>query len=51
MVVFVNHEASQESILKWADAAMYQAKENKRNSIHIFDPTQDELSGTEFGTY
>ena len=51
VVVFVNHEASQESILKWADAAMYQAKENKRNSIHIFDPTQDELSGTEFGTY
>ena len=49
VVVFVNHEASQENILKWADAAMYQAKENKRNSIQVFDSKLDELSGSEFG--
>ena len=49
VVVFVNHEDSQENILKWADAAMYRAKENKRNSIQVFDSKLDELSGTEFG--
>ncbi|MBS1227411.1 MAG: diguanylate cyclase with sensor [Proteobacteria bacterium] len=49
VVVFVNHEDSQENILRWADAAMYQAKENKRNSIQIFDSKLGELSGAEFG--
>jgi diguanylate cyclase (GGDEF)-like protein/PAS domain S-box-containing protein len=38
VVVFLDHEGSQDDILKWADAAMYQAKEAGRNQIRFFDP-------------
>jgi diguanylate cyclase (GGDEF)-like protein/PAS domain S-box-containing protein len=34
--LFINHEANQDDILKWADAAMYQAKEAGRNSIRFY---------------
>jgi diguanylate cyclase (GGDEF)-like protein len=37
VVLFLNHEASQEDIVKWADMAMYQAKEDGRNLIRFFD--------------
>jgi diguanylate cyclase (GGDEF)-like protein/PAS domain S-box-containing protein len=37
IVVFINHQGSQEDILKWADEAMYQAKEAGRNSIRFYD--------------
>jgi len=36
VVLFVDHEASQEDILKWADMAMYQAKEDGRNTTRFF---------------
>jgi diguanylate cyclase (GGDEF)-like protein/PAS domain S-box-containing protein len=35
VVVFINHEASQDDILKWADAAMYQAKEDGGNLVRF----------------
>lgn len=38
VVLFVNHESGEEDILKWADAAMYQAKAAGRNTIRFFNP-------------
>ena len=35
VVLLSNHEASQEDILRWADAAMYQAKSAGRNAIRF----------------
>lgn len=35
-VVFINHEGIQDDIMKWADAAMYQAKEAGRNLIRFY---------------
>jgi diguanylate cyclase (GGDEF)-like protein/PAS domain S-box-containing protein len=37
IAMFINHEGSQEDIMKWADMAMYQAKESGRNVIRFFD--------------
>jgi diguanylate cyclase (GGDEF)-like protein/PAS domain S-box-containing protein len=37
-VLFVNHEASAEDILKWADMSMYRAKEAGRNLIRFYEP-------------
>ncbi|OGB75526.1 MAG: hypothetical protein A2496_19470 [Burkholderiales bacterium RIFOXYC12_FULL_60_6] len=37
LVVFVNHDISQDEILKRADQAMYRAKDAGRNSIFLFE--------------
>lgn len=36
VAVFSAHEASQDDIIKWADAAMYQAKDAGRNQIRFY---------------
>ena len=38
VVVFVSDENSQNDILKWADMAMYQAKEAGRDAIQFYEP-------------
>ncbi len=37
VVLFIDHEATQEEIIKWADQAMYRAKDAGRNNI-CFNP-------------
>ncbi len=37
VALFINQEASAEDILKWADLAMYQAKEAGGNQIRLYD--------------
>ena len=37
VALFGKHEASQDDILKWADTAMYQAKEAGCNLIRFYD--------------
>jgi diguanylate cyclase (GGDEF)-like protein/PAS domain S-box-containing protein len=37
VTLFIHHEASQEDILKWADKAMYQAKEDGCNLIRFYE--------------
>ena len=37
VVVFIDHEGSENEILKWADAAMYQAKEAGGNMIRFYE--------------
>jgi diguanylate cyclase (GGDEF)-like protein/PAS domain S-box-containing protein len=38
IALFINHEASPEDIIKWADSAMYKSKEEGRNRISLYEP-------------
>ena len=38
VILFINHEVSREDILRCADMAMYQAKDQGRNRIRFFNP-------------
>jgi diguanylate cyclase (GGDEF)-like protein/PAS domain S-box-containing protein len=49
VVVFVDHQGDSDEILKWADTAMYQAKENGRNSISFYDPDERDKRSDETG--
>ncbi len=37
IVLFINHEASAEDRIKWADMAMYEAKNGGRNLIQFYN--------------
>jgi GGDEF domain-containing protein len=36
VALFLDHEVSTEEVIKWADIAMYKAKEAGGNSIHFY---------------
>ena len=38
VVLFINHEAGLEDIIRCADSAMYLAKQSGRNTIRFFEP-------------
>jgi GGDEF domain-containing protein len=37
VVTYGGHEASEEDVLKWADEAMYQAKDAGRNTVRFYE--------------
>ena len=49
VVLFRNHDASQDDILRWADAAMYQAKDAGRNAIRFHDPSSRDTAPRQMG--
>jgi diguanylate cyclase (GGDEF)-like protein len=38
VALFINHVSSQSDLMKWADAAMYQAKVAGRNVVRFYEP-------------
>ena len=47
VALFINHDASQDDILKWTDDAMYQAKDVGRNRVWFFaDANQQGEAGS-----
>ncbi len=48
VVLFINHQDAAEDILKWADMAMYQAKQDGRNQVHFVE-RESFLQGGQLG--
>lgn len=46
VVIFFNHEASQDDLMKRADAAMYQAKDAGRNGVQFYRPPDSQSQNT-----
>jgi diguanylate cyclase (GGDEF)-like protein/PAS domain S-box-containing protein len=46
VVVFRNHELGDEDLLRWADIAMYQAKESGGNQCRLVDPKDSTAAAT-----
>lgn len=44
VAVFISHEASPDSVIKWADQAMYQSKRDGGNSIRYYEPNRSPTS-------
>jgi diguanylate cyclase (GGDEF)-like protein/PAS domain S-box-containing protein len=49
VALFLNHELDPSDILKWADAAMYQAKDAGRNAICFHDPSLRDTAPRQMG--
>jgi diguanylate cyclase (GGDEF)-like protein/PAS domain S-box-containing protein len=46
VAVFLNHDRSQDEIIKWADKAMYQAKEAGRSQIRFYEKPAEKTAQT-----
>jgi len=42
VALFLDHEVGTEEVIRWADIAMYQAKEAGGNSIRFYDEKKTE---------
>jgi diguanylate cyclase (GGDEF)-like protein/PAS domain S-box-containing protein len=46
VVVFINGQGSKAEILRWSDAAMYQAKESGGNLVQFYDPASTVITAS-----
>jgi diguanylate cyclase (GGDEF)-like protein/PAS domain S-box-containing protein len=51
VALFINHQGNHEDVLKWADIAMYRAKENGRNQISFAASANHDMDAKNHGVY